>query len=147
MLHPWHRKPKSWCGYRIAIIITVIIGITITTTGSNPASKNLCPNVKSLFSKPRNAVADGASHASDSMVISGNGEKSAREELPFCKLGNQIDSGFARVCYTVAEHAGESNMDDHFRTALSAAMEELLWHRRECTVCGKGAPKAKSVYL
>jgi hypothetical protein len=84
------------------------------------------PNLKSLFSLPRNAV-----------PTSENGERSALQQLAFCKLGSQIDAGFARLCSAVIEHAGESNVDDHFRTALSVAMEDLLSHRRECTVCKK----------
>jgi len=83
------------------------------------------PNV-TLFSQPRNAF-----------PTSENGERSALQQLPFCKLGSQIDAGFARLCSAVIEHAGESNVDDHFRTALSVAMEDLLSHRRECTVCKK----------
>ena len=85
------------------------------------------PNVRSLFSQPRNAL-----------PARENGERSALQELPFCKLGSQIDAGFARLCSAVIEHAGESNIDGHFRTALSVAMEDLLSHRRECTVCNKG---------
>jgi hypothetical protein len=82
------------------------------------------PNLKSLFFQPRNAL-----------PTSENGETSAIQQLPFCKLGSQIESGFARLCSAVIEHAGESNIDDHFKTALSVAMEDLLSHRRECTVC------------
>ena len=77
------------------------------------------PNVKSLFSQ---------SH---------NGERSALQQLAFCKLGSQIDSGFARLCSAGIEHAGESNIEDHFRTAVGGAMEDLLSHRRECIVCKK----------
>ena len=84
------------------------------------------PNIKSLFSQPRNAS-----------PTSENGERSALQELVFCKLGSQIDAGFARLCSAVIEHAGDPNIDDHFRTALSVAMEDLLSHRRECIVCKK----------
>ena len=85
------------------------------------------PNLKSLFSQPRDAV-----------PTSENGERSALQQSAFCKLGSQIDAGFARLCSAVIEHAGESNIDDHFRAALRVAVEDLLSHRRECTVCNKG---------
>ncbi len=97
--------------------------------------------MKSPFTKSRDAVANTTErHVSNAFARSSeHREKSAPVESLFCKLGSQIDSGFARLCFTVIEHAGESNMDDHFRTALNAAMEELLEHRRECPVCNKGA--------
>jgi hypothetical protein len=106
-------------------------------TGGNTLSKSLTvgffmaqivlPNLKSLLFQSRNAL-----------PVSEDGERSALQQLPFCKLGSQIDSGFARLCSAVIEHAGESNMDDHFRTGLSVAMEDLLSHRRQCNVCNKG---------
>ena len=101
--------------------------------------KKFCPNVKSPFFKPRNAAANRTTYAHDCGEDDPkNSEKPAPQTLPFCKLGSQIDSGFARLCSTVIEHAGESNMDDHFRTGLKVAMEDLLSHRRECNVCNKG---------
>ena len=87
--------------------------------------------MKSPFSKPRNAAANRTTYAPDSGEDDPrNSEKPAPQTLPFCKLGSEIDSGFARLCAAVIEHAGEFNMDDDFRTALSAAMKDLPWHRR-----------------
>ncbi len=92
---------------------------------------------KSPFSKPRN-VATKNTHDSHSLVTPEDSEKSGPPmDLFLCNLGSQIDSGFMRVCFATVEHAGEStsDMDNHFRTAVSAALEELLEHRRECPVC------------
>ena len=95
--------------------------------------------MKSPFSKPLNLAASRTTNAPNSGEDDPrNSEKPAPQTLPFCKLGSEIDSGFARLCSAVIEHAGESNTDDHFRTALSAAMEDLPWHRRKCTICKKG---------
>jgi len=55
----------------------------------------------------------------------------------FCSAGNCIDLSFSRMSDVVIVHAGEAGMDAHFREALSAALEDLLRHRRECPKCSQ----------
>ena len=86
--------------------------------------------------KSHKAVADGAISSSPNPSAGQNDARASQEPL-FCKTGHLIDMSFQRMCSVVIEHAGEAEMDHHFREALQAVMEELLCHRRECAQCSR----------
>jgi len=86
--------------------------------------------------KSHKAVADGAISSSLNPAAAQE-EAPASQEALFCKPGHLIDLSFQRMSSVVVEHAGEPDMDDHFRGALQAVTEELLHHRRECARCSR----------
>lgn len=89
--------------------------------------------------KSHKAVSDGEiSSSADSVALfAAHKEQLTSQEPVFCKTGYLIDVSFQRMCSVVVEHAGEPDMDNHFRDAVRDAMEEMLHHRRECPRCSR----------
>jgi hypothetical protein len=89
-----------------------------------------------LFStiKARKSFTLGAvhSHLSPNEAIA---DAITLEEISPCEIATQLHLSFMRMCSAVVEHAYELEVQNEFRIAVHAHLEELLRHHRECPKC------------
>ena len=84
--------------------------------------------------KARKSFTAGAvhSHFDSNKAIA---ETIALEEISPCEIATSLHLSFMRICSAIVEHAHELEVQNEFRVAVHADLEELLRHHRGCLKC------------